>query len=104
MNSTKPIFLFISVLYFSLLGNQLLAQNLPTPSDLLEFEDPQSLAISPDGSKVLVRTRRAQVDSNRFVSSVWQISTKEEGSSHKLDIPEDAQNLEWFPDDERMRI
>lgn len=74
------------------------AQHAPNPTYLLEFEDPQSVHISPKGKQVLVRTRRAVVDSNSYITKIWLLPTDDRQTPRKLSLPKNARSIEWFPD------
>lgn len=89
------------ILLFSLTGMPGFAQTMPEPADLLEYEDPRFLALSPDGNRVLLQTRRAVVDSNDYVTTYWLVPA-DGGEPEKLDLPEGAGDLEWFPDSRRI--
>jgi acylaminoacyl-peptidase len=72
------------------------AQELPNPTDLISFEDPQELATSPGGNNVIVRTKKANIKNNSYRQSVWLIDTKSQ-KKKKLSLPESAQSIEWLP-------
>ena len=95
------LFLSIAVL-FLLTDVNTFAQDSPEPSDLLEYEDPQSVAISPDGNNVLLRTERADIENNTTVTNHWLASTRKGGGLQKLDLPDEAKDVEWFPDSKRI--
>ena len=69
----------------------------PTPSDLVTYEEPLELALSPDGKTVLLRTRRGNVENNQYASTTWKIPTTPSATSTKLDVPSKATSFEWLP-------
>lgn len=95
----KYCFLFTC---FFLLNLPVSAQQIPTPKDLLEFEDPVSMDLSSDGKHILLQTKRAVIDSNDYGRTSWLISTVKKQSTQQLDLPSGARSLTWFPDREQF--
>lgn len=67
----------------------------PAPSDLLEFEDPQRLSLSPDGRYVLIRTHRASVSEDKYVESRWILPTDTSRRRCELHLPSGARSVRW---------
>lgn len=77
-------------------------QELPNPADLISFENPQELSISPDGSKVIVRTKRANIKNNSYKQTIWLLSTDNKTKAKKEDLASDASSIQWVPKNNKI--
>lgn len=75
---------------------------VPEPSDLLSSVTFGKPHLSPDGRSVIVRTRRADLEENRYRVRAWRIPTDTTGDPVALDLPTRARDLEWLPDGRRI--
>lgn len=74
----------------------------PSPSDLIQFEDPVSLDLAPDGGSVLVRSRRGSVRDNEYVRFTRIIPTDTTRSARRLDLPPGSRSVQWTPSGDRI--
>jgi dipeptidyl aminopeptidase/acylaminoacyl peptidase len=100
--TTYFISFLINIVLIGSTVNDTLGQENPTPKDLLEFNKPTSLALSPNGNQVIVGTKKASVDSNRHRSTIWNMSTEARTATQELNFSRDVQGIEWFPDSKHI--
>ena len=75
---------------------------MPTPADLLTHAEPQELALSPNGDRVLLRVRRGRVQENEYAQQTRLLPTAPDESPTTLDVPARAHDFEWLPDGKRL--
>lgn len=95
-NKRYQIFLLSIISLICINNSNLLAQEQPTPSDLISYEDPRQVVLSPDGKKVILQTRKANFSEDSYDISVWLIDTKSQ-EKKELSLPESVQSIEWLP-------
>lgn len=69
------------------------SQETRTP---LTHEQIQSVKLSPNGDSVLIRSRRALPDQNRYLDRVWIKGTGATGDAQKLNLPGRVQEIDWL--------
>lgn len=74
----------------------------PEPADLLRFEDLQSAELGPDGERVLLASRRAKLEENRWERSTWLVELGGDPGARELALREGARDLTWGPEGERV--
>lgn len=74
----------------------------PEPRDLLAIQEPRALELSPDGSQVLLETRKADPEENEYRRALWRLSTRDGAKARRLELPEGARSPRWGPEGERI--
>lgn len=74
----------------------------PEPQDFIEFDQIQSVALSPAGDEVFVRTRRADLQDNEMVTRDWWVRTDGGRDPQRIELPAGARSVGWHPDGDRL--
>lgn len=78
------------------------AADTPEPVDFLDYGGIETVALSPDGERVLIETRRADPEANAFVDRFWLVDADGDSEPVELALPEGARSVDWHPDGERL--
>ncbi|MEL7833196.1 alpha/beta hydrolase family protein [Fodinibius sp. Rm-B-1B1-1] len=102
--STKLYFLSLmfGILFLFNSYSSILAQEQPTPERLISHKNPEQIALSPDGTKAIVHTRKADVKKNRHNQSIRLLYTDSPERNKQLSLPKDTKSVEWLPDGQHI--
>lgn len=74
----------------------------PVPADLISFQNPKTLTLSPKGDDILVKTKKAIPEKNEYSQTIWHISTGKNGTTEQIDFNNEIHSIEWFPKGDRI--
>jgi len=73
------------------------------PEDILRVKTVGSPEISPDGARILYTVREADLENNRFLTSLW-VSAWDGGQPRKLVDGASVASVRWAPDSKRAAV
>ena len=92
------IILFVLTTLFGATAFSASESRTPTFEDILAFETPGGISISPDGRFILYTVRNADMKENEYVSNIWMVEVKEGRRLQMTQGSGSSYAAKWAPD------